>query len=435
MPGRLKSVSFTSPYDAEEREIERRRSLAQALSQQAGQPLQTNRMAGRVAIPISPMEGLAQLAQGAAGAYGQKKAGEESKALGMRVSSERAKAIAEALRAGQGTPEMAAGFEYGGAPAQAADPRATYQSLAQSQFPDLQSIGLQGSLPQIPQPPQRFKLRPGETQFSEQGAPIASIPATAPQQAPSNLDRLLRERSALPPGDPRAAIYDNAIRKESETAKQISPTFNMPRQEQIIQTAEGPMRIVNGQAVPITGPGGRPVRAPSGRAGPMSATAQKELIETEEQLQGGQQALSFIGQAKTMNDKALGFTGAGALSAAGSLLPQAVRPESFDATMELTNIVQNTALPQLKAIFGGMPTEGERKILLEMQGSASQPPNVRKGIFDRAEKAVKARLKFSQEKADRLRKGTYFTGEGLPSISPDSGQSILDQADAIIGNR
>jgi hypothetical protein len=68
-----------------------------------------------------------------------------------------------------------------------------------------------------------------------------------------------------------------------------------------------------------------------------------------------------------------------------------------------------------------MPTEGERKILLDVQGSSSKPPAVRKEIFARAEKAINARLKFGQEKVKRLREGTYFSGEGLPSIQMDDG--------------
>lgn len=37
------------------------------------------------------------------------------------------------------------------------------------------------------------------------------------------LGKLFKMKAALPPGDPRHAIVDNAIRKESETARQISP--------------------------------------------------------------------------------------------------------------------------------------------------------------------------------------------------------------------
>jgi hypothetical protein len=50
-------------------------------------------------------------------------------------------------------------------------------------------------------------------------------------QSASPLQRLINERDAIPVGDPRRTIYDNAIRKESETSRQISPTIINPPQE------------------------------------------------------------------------------------------------------------------------------------------------------------------------------------------------------------
>jgi hypothetical protein len=193
----------------------------------------------------------------------------------------------------------------------------------------------------------------------------------------------------------RALDQQSLVRMQQEARPQ--------RQQQVIQTADGPMVLGdNGTAQPIMGPTG-PVRPSQGRVGPMTATA----------------ALSLFQQARQLNDKAMGFTGAGALASAGSILPEMIRPEAVDATQNLDNILQTAALPQLKAIFGGMPTEGERKILLDVQGSSSKPPAVRKEIFDRAERAIQARLKFGSEKVKRLREGTYFSGEGLPSIQMD----------------
>ena len=167
----------------------------------------------------------------------------------------------------------------------------------------------------------------------------------------------------------------------------------------------------------------------------MTATAQKELIETEEQVQGGQAALQLFQQAKTLNDKAMGFTGAGMLASAGSILPGALRPGTVDATQDLDNILQSAALPQLKAIFGGMPTEGERKILLDVQGSSSKPPKVRSEIFKRAEAAIQRRIQFNTEKAKRLREGSYFTGEGLPSLKqPAQGEGLSPQEQEELDN-
>lgn len=45
----------------------------------------------------------------------------------------------------------------------------------------------------------------------------------ASQAAPSNVGKLMQEREALPPNDPRRAMYDAAIRKETSIASQEKP--------------------------------------------------------------------------------------------------------------------------------------------------------------------------------------------------------------------
>jgi hypothetical protein len=80
-------------YGAQEEEIDQRRKYAEALRQQSMQPLETNRMAGRVAIPISWAEGAAKLLQGYTGGKGVREAGDERK----RLASEKALKTAELL--------------------------------------------------------------------------------------------------------------------------------------------------------------------------------------------------------------------------------------------------------------------------------------------------------------------------------------------------
>ena len=162
----------------------------------------------------------------------------------------------------------------------------------------------------------------------------------------------------------------------------------------------------------------------------MSPTAQKELFQTEEELQGAQQAIHNLNSALAINDKAMGFTGAGLATSIGSMLPEGLRPETVDATADLDNLITGSALPQLKAIFGGMPTEGERKILLEMQGSSSKPPKQREAIFKRAIEAAENKIRFGKQKAEQLRSGQYFAGDGgldtsfAPSTSPGGTQGV-----------
>lgn len=58
----MATASFGTLVDPEQQEIERRRAMAQALQASASAPLQTQFAGGR-AVPISPLEGIAKLAQ------------------------------------------------------------------------------------------------------------------------------------------------------------------------------------------------------------------------------------------------------------------------------------------------------------------------------------------------------------------------------------
>lgn len=143
-----------------------------------------------------------------------------------------------------------------------------------------------------------------------------------------------------------------------------------------------------------------------------SPQAQRELIQTDEEIQAGSQVLTSLAKARAINEKAMGFIGAGLVSKAGTLLPEELRPEAVDHTNDLENVITSTTLPQLKAVFGGNPTEGERKILLDVAGSVNANPKVRGDIFKRSEDAVNARLKLATDKAASIRNNTYFKEDG-----------------------
>lgn len=160
-----------------------------------------------------------------------------------------------------------------------------------------------------------------------------------------------------------------------------------------------------------------------GRKQDLSATAQKEVIAADEAVMGSEAGAKALQQALDLNKKAMGFKGAGIIADVGSILPDVIRPKAFDATQELDNIVQGSVLPQLKSIFGANPTEGERKILLDVAGSSSKPAPVREGIFARAKLAAENRRKFNAEKAASLRAGTYFKGQGLAEPTIDEAVS------------
>ena len=225
MPG-IRQVSFTSPYADEEAEILRRQKMAEMLQAQGQEPLGPTEMVSNWAIPTSPLKGLAKMAKSAMGGYQASKSKELAKRLMERQQADRSSDMSALVRAMQGSP---GGLEADAAdnvtqmparPAGQIDPA----TLAGIKTPEMQSAAMQMWLQQM-KPKEPYTLTPGAVRFGQDGKQIASAPF-APKETPkSNLSQLMAERDALPQGDPRRAAYENAIRKASETAKQISPTI------------------------------------------------------------------------------------------------------------------------------------------------------------------------------------------------------------------
>jgi len=67
--------------DEEQRAIARRQQIAQMLMQQGSEPLETNQMAGGYVVPVSPLAGVAKVAQQLSGAYIGKRADERASEL------------------------------------------------------------------------------------------------------------------------------------------------------------------------------------------------------------------------------------------------------------------------------------------------------------------------------------------------------------------
>lgn len=136
-------------------------------------------------------------------------------------------------------------------------------------------------------------------------------------------------------------------------------------------------------------------------------------------VQTNNAAITAIKEAEGLNDKAYD----GTLAAQRAWLVNNFLPwssEGAEATVNFDNAVIGQALTQLKSIFGGNPTEGERRILLDLQGASNQPVNVRKEILKRAKVAAEARLTFNEQRAKQLRGGTFYGPEGgaAPPAAP-----------------
>lgn len=163
----------------------------------------------------------------------------------------------------------------------------------------------------------------------------------------------------------------------------------------------------------------------------LSAAAQKELFEADEMVQASKNAIGMLQEAKKLNKTA--YSGVGAKPRAIIASNLGMGSGGADDTVNLDNLMTGQALESLKATFGGMPTEGERKILLDIQASADKTPSQRAAILDRAEKAAERRIKFNESKAKALRSGTYFNEQQQTQQDVPPVNDVRSAADKILG--
>lgn len=167
--------------------------------------------------------------------------------------------------------------------------------------------------------------------------------------------------------------------------------------------------------------------AKASTSGGMTANERTEIFDAEDAIAAGKSVVPALQSALTLNDRAFDGPFAAERGSAAALVGVA---EGAD-TLELQNIVTAQALDQLKAVFGGMPTEGERKILLDIQGSVGQPREVRKRIYERAIVAAERRTKDAMAKAEAIRSGSiYEPGYGeaaAPSVEQAPGAAAVPE--------
>lgn len=151
---------------------------------------------------------------------------------------------------------------------------------------------------------------------------------------------------------------------------------------------------------------------------PLTAGDKKAILEADSNVMSTQNVLTLLKEAEELNPKTnTGWT-AGIRASIGNNLPDWLVPdaisskESSKATTNFENLTVGQALSQLKSTFGAAPTEGERKILMDLQGSVNQPVEVRKDILRRARMLAEKRLAEQQSIADGLRGGTFYKQGG-----------------------
>lgn len=177
------------------------------------------------------------------------------------------------------------------------------------------------------------------------------------------------------------------------------------------------------------GPSGQSnVIMPAREGGKMSDTTRKEIQETDDFIKSSRAAVGNLEKALQLHEQAYaGFGAATRANVVSNTVGALVKRPGAAATTELDSLITDQALQSLRAIFGGNPTEGERKILLEVAGSVSQPAEVRGRILQRAMSAARQRLWDYTNKGEALRTGDFYK-PGWQPPPMQSGSPSLNSA-------
>ena len=162
----------------------------------------------------------------------------------------------------------------------------------------------------------------------------------------------------------------------------------------------------------------------------LSVADRSAILKADEAVEAGRGILGSLKEAKTLSKQAYEGPTAGVRATVTGLFGN----EAGLATQNYDNLVTSNALAQLKSIFGGNPTEGERKILLDITGSSSKPDAVRQEILERAYKAAERRIAVMEERAKEMRGGDYYKQGGGQvrngGASPGQPASVASSAPA-----
>ena len=361
------SFNLPDPYEAQKADIARRQKYAQALEQQAFQPVETYSYQG-IQAPIPATAALAKVLAGLGAGYFEGQAAREQREL-REGDIKKSQEFAAALQ-GAKTPEEREAL--------------TLQALGGGSGQRAQMIA--GPMLQMTE-------RRAEAERTRQAR---AEEAALNREARADLARSQQENARLIAGMAQGARADIAAGQRA--------------------TAEEGLRL---RAEDLE----RRRREDERRAQQLSPAEQRQVFQQQDQIDAGQSTLSLLAQAKDLSGKFRGGAGAGTMAYLGSQARSVVGmapSEESNALINYDNLVKEQALAQLKTTFGGNPTEGERKVLLELQASSGKTPEQRAAILDRAIALAQERIKSAEQRRESLLTRSYRQPAGAQPAAPSA---------------
>ena len=346
-----------NPFTAESAAIQRRLQMAQALGQQALQPMDLPQQAG---VRASPYAGLAKILQAYNAAQAEKSATQEYKDLAERYQAGNRAEMGSFLEAMQGTPakELAGPAPQGAPtgvspegmqggyiqPAQAPDRQRAMALALGSQNPTLQGAGgAMLSSMMTPKPP--IQVAAGGTVLD----PTTMQPIyTAPRERTGELgvyDEYVRQQKAA--GKQPMSI-DQFIIEQKKASRNV--TVNPRERMQFDPVRGGVVNLDTGEFKPVVSPTGEPI---GGREKPLPSGEVNKITDIDTTL-GAQKRLK-----DTFDDKYAGYKlqmGGELANVIGSKFggDNQAQAEWWASHAANDNIARN-------ALFGASLTAGEQK--------------------------------------------------------------------------
>lgn len=349
------SFNLPDPYEAQKAEIARRQKYAEALQQQAFQPVEIQSYQG-IQAPIPVAAGLAKALQGLMGGYFAGQARDE----------------ARELREG----DIKKGQEFAAA--------------------------LQGA--KTPEEKQALAMRAMGGEFGQRGQVIgAGEYQMVEKRAEAERARVARQQEVA---DRLQAQRDMAADRIA-SAQMIAGMAAGARADAEAGRREDREREYR-----------RSVEADRDRAANLTPAEQRQLFQLRDQAEAGESSLSALREARELSDKFQGGTAGVALSWAerqAAAMANVDPSESARATASFNNIMGVEMLGKLRATFGGNPTNAEREVLQKLQASASEPRSVRNELLERAIKLAEERQKKAEADAESIRTRSYRQPGGQPA--------------------
>jgi hypothetical protein len=142
------------------------------------------------------------------------------------------------------------------------------------------------------------------------------------------------------------------------------------------------------------------------QAAKLTPTEIKIKNDLEDRVNSGSNALPMLKRALELNSNSFDNSTVDtvrrkALEVIGSNDPKLVN------TKEMENLLSSQGIGQLKSTFGGNPTEGERKALLDLQGMGAKSKDERAVIIKNAVNLAIRRLEQNKNRLNEISSGKY----------------------------